>query len=346
MAVRVTGRLAGYTTTSKASAATVAVRLGTLRTAAPTIAGTTAVGSRITARPGTWTAGTAFSYQWYADGRAISRATASTYAIASTQLGKRISVRVIGRKSGYLTVVRTSAATARAPKVATPSISGTAAVGSRLTARPGTWTTGTVFSYQWYANGTAISRATASTLAVTSSRIGAAITVKVTGRKSGYASVAKTSKATLRVPKAVTPTVSGSRYVTRVLTAKPGAWTAGTAFTYQWYANGRAISRATKATLKLGTAQAGKKISVRVTGRKSGYTTVSRTSAATGVIGYPSRTTPASLWNCPSWAPIKGNASSMIYHMPGQRFYNATQPEDCFRTETAARAAGYRKAKV
>lgn len=60
----------------------------------------------------------------------------------------------------------------------------------------------------------------------------------------------------------------------------------------------------------------------------------------------PNRTDPISEWNCPSWAPIKGNASSMIYHMPGQAFYDRTKPEDCFRTESAARAAGYRKAKV
>ncbi len=61
---------------------------------------------------------------------------------------------------------------------------------------------------------------------------------------------------------------------------------------------------------------------------------------------HPSRTSPISAYDCPSWAPIKGNASSMIYHLPGQRYYNATKPEDCFSTESAARAAGYRKAKV
>ncbi|WP_249935140.1 cell wall-binding repeat-containing protein [Mobiluncus mulieris] len=48
---------------------------------------------------------------------------------------------------------------------------------------------------------------------------------------------------------------------------------------------------------------------------------------------------------CPAHAPIKGNANSMIYHMPGQRFYNRTIPEACFATESDARAAGYRKAK-
>ena len=48
--------------------------------------------------------------------------------------------------------------------------------------------------------------------------------------------------------------------------------------------------------------------------------------------------------NCPPMHPIKGNEGSMIYHMPGQEYYSATNPERCFRTEEAARRAGYRKA--
>ncbi|QWZ09684.1 thermonuclease family protein [Nocardioides panacis] len=49
--------------------------------------------------------------------------------------------------------------------------------------------------------------------------------------------------------------------------------------------------------------------------------------------------------NCPSFAPIKGNAPSMIYHRPGQAYYNITTPEDCFRNAASAEAAGYRAAK-
>lgn len=60
----------------------------------------------------------------------------------------------------------------------------------------------------------------------------------------------------------------------------------------------------------------------------------------------PGRTDPISAWKCPSWAPIKGNANSGIYHMKHQRFYHKTKPEDCFSSEKAARKAGYRKSKV
>lgn len=50
--------------------------------------------------------------------------------------------------------------------------------------------------------------------------------------------------------------------------------------------------------------------------------------------------------NCPSWAPIKGNSSSHIFHMPGQRYYVQTHPEMCFSTPAAAVKAGYRAAKI
>jgi len=145
---------------------------------------------------------------------------------------------------------------------------------------------------------------------------------------------------------AAVPTISGSAKVTSTLTASPGAWTSGSTFRYQWYANGAAISGATGKTLALGTAQHGKRISVKVTGSKSGYTTASATSKVTAVVSYPDRTKPVGgSWNCPAWAPIKGNASSMIYHVKGGQFYDKTNPEECFRTEQAARNAGYRASK-
>ncbi|MGF0117721.1 hypothetical protein ACQFYA_15595 [Promicromonospora sp. Marseille-Q5078] len=58
----------------------------------------------------------------------------------------------------------------------------------------------------------------------------------------------------------------------------------------------------------------------------------------------PSRTSPVSKYNCPSWAPIKGNQSG-IYHVPGGRYYKVTTPEECFTTASAARKAGYRASK-
>ena len=55
---------------------------------------------------------------------------------------------------------------------------------------------------------------------------------------------------------------------------------------------------------------------------------------------------PISEDNCPQSAPIKGNQSSGIYHMPGDAYYDVTDPEECFASEAAAQAAGYRAAEV
>ena len=51
----------------------------------------------------------------------------------------------------------------------------------------------------------------------------------------------------------------------------------------------------------------------------------------------------ASTWNCPADKPIKGNAQSGIYHIPGGQYYKETKPERCFATEQDAQKAGYRK---
>ncbi|UOQ90942.1 carboxypeptidase regulatory-like domain-containing protein [Agromyces endophyticus] len=278
--VRVTGSLSGYTTTARTSTATPKV----ITAGAPTISGTAATGSTLTAKPGTWTTGTRFTYQWYANGTTISGATASTFKPTSTQAGKTITVRVTGSQTGYATASKTSPATGKVYLAPTPTITGTPAVGATLTATAGTWTTGSTLTYQWYASGTAITGATAKTLKLSSSQAGKQITVRVTGSLSGYTTTARTSTATPKVITAGAPTISGSAATGSTLTAKPGTWTTGTRFTYQWYANGAAVSGATASTFKPASVQAGKTITVRITGSQTGYATVSKTSAATSKV--------------------------------------------------------------
>jgi hypothetical protein len=48
---------------------------------------------------------------------------------------------------------------------------------------------------------------------------------------------------------------------------------------------------------------------------------------------------------CPDEFPIKGNASSRIYHKPGESSYDATNPEICFASDQAAAAQGFRPRK-
>ena len=53
---------------------------------------------------------------------------------------------------------------------------------------------------------------------------------------------------------------------------------------------------------------------------------------------------------CPDMHPVKGNKAGWqasrpvdpIYHVPGSRYYLATDPEECFATAADAEAAGYR----
>jgi small subunit ribosomal protein S6 len=48
---------------------------------------------------------------------------------------------------------------------------------------------------------------------------------------------------------------------------------------------------------------------------------------------------------CPEDYPIKGNATSMLYHSPGSPSYKRTVPEFCFASVEAAEAAGFKPTK-
>ncbi len=79
----------------------------------PTISGTRRLGRTLTANYGTWTTGTSIAKQWLRDGVVITGATGKTYRLTSADVGKKISVRLIGTKSGYRTAIKVSSQTAR-----------------------------------------------------------------------------------------------------------------------------------------------------------------------------------------------------------------------------------------
>ncbi len=49
---------------------------------------------------------------------------------------------------------------------------------------------------------------------------------------------------------------------------------------------------------------------------------------------------------CPDKFPIKGNATSKIYHLPGTSYYAMTKATICFRSAQAAERAGFRPSKA
>jgi hypothetical protein len=243
---------------------------------------------------------------------------------------------------------------------ATPKIPNAPKVGQKLTASVGTWTAGTTLKYQWYRNGAVIKGATAKSYTTTATDRGTSLTIKVTGSKKGHATKTVTSAKSQAVAAgtltSAVPRISGTAKAGQKLSVTRGSWTAGTKLTQRWYRNGAAISGATGTSYTLKSADAGRTITVKVTGSKAGYTTVTKASAAVRVQAVPkpaAKPKPKPVSNraaprgkgCPSSHPIKGNAGSGIYHVPSGAFYGRTVPEACFKTEAAAKAAGYRKSK-
>lgn len=294
LSVAVTGTKSGYPSKTLTSDGTAAVLTGNLLAGTPTISGSTTVGSTLTAATGTWGPGpVAYAYQWYRSGVAITGATSATLVLTGDDAGKAITVKVTGSKAGYTPVEKTSAGTAAVANgtlsAPVPTITGTVKVGYRLTANPGTWGPAPVtLAYQWKRAGVNIVGATASTYVATSADLGKSLTVTVTGSKAGYTTVAKNSAGTAAVAAgtltAPVPTITGTVKVGYALTANPGAWTSGTTLRYQWYRSGVAISGATASKYVLNGSDYNKLISVRVTGSKAGYTTVTKASANTRAV--------------------------------------------------------------
>ena len=283
---------------SLVSTPTAPVAAGAIDAGAASISGSAKVGQTVTIAPGIWSPGaSALSYEWLRDGAVIAAATGATYVLAAADLGKRISARVTGAHPGYntriVTTVSTAAVVAGSLTTATPTLSGTLAVGSTLTTKTGSWSTGVAFRYQWFRNGIKISGATAVSYKLTSADAGKQISATVTGTKAGFTTVTKASARSVKVLTATTPKIIGTAKVGATLSANKGTWTKGAAFSYQWLRNGAKISGAKGATYRLTSADAGKKITLALTGRLAGHATASKTSVATAGVARATLTAPA-----------------------------------------------------
>ena len=107
---------------------------------------------------------------------------------------------------------------------AAPAITGTAQVGSTLTASTGTWgpTEGTTFTYQWLGNGHPITAATGAMYTPTPDVVGEQITVTVTASKPNYNNATATSAPTNPVSTYAAP-VTGLK-VTPAYTSLTATW--------------------------------------------------------------------------------------------------------------------------
>ena len=309
LTVTATGSLAGYDTVTSASSDSTAQIAGEAFTSTgkPAISPLSATnGSTLTAIPGTWSpdpGASGFTYQWYQGDTVISGATSKTYIVTSGDVGQPISVIVTGHSSGFAATPEQSDSlvpTAAWTTIPTATITGTAKVGSTVTAHAGTWVPtadGVTYSYVWtYGSSTLTatdpSASSTNDFVIPAAALGHTIGVIVTAHAPGYQSTpsvasTKTAAVTSGALTTVVPTVSyeGTLAVGNTLTANPGDWAPGSAtFKYQWYKGSTAISGATKSTYVPTSSVIGSTVKVKITGSATGYTSASATSVATAKV--------------------------------------------------------------
>lgn len=318
--VEVTARVPGRLPTSRVSGESLVYPH---EVEPPQIVGEARIGAELVATPGVMVpAARSVTYRWFVGGAEVDGVDGPRYVVRPGDLGESVRVWAVGTFSvGGWTTWSTSLSSFTAPVVAAdgspgpgtvlpgtppsttppltptprrfasaprPTVSGTARVGKKLTARAGTWKPAATVSYRWLRDGRSISGATRSTYTVTAADRGRRISVRVTARRAGYATTSKVSAARAvpgaRFRSAPRPKVSGTARVGRTLTARAGTWRPAAKVRYQWLRSGKKIAGATKATYRLRAADRGARIAVRVTAVRSGYVSTSTTSRTTAVV--------------------------------------------------------------
>ena len=164
----------------------------------PILSGTGRVGSTMTVTTGAWDNGTVLTVAWYRDDVLIRSGSSRVHILSSADFGKAITVKVTGTLTGYESAAVTSSPMQVLQGTMTavaPSFTGTAKVGSVLTAKTSAWATGAVISYQWLLDGKAIRGATARTYKLLSTQKGKRISLTITQTAPGYVTATKTSAA-------------------------------------------------------------------------------------------------------------------------------------------------------
>jgi hypothetical protein len=161
------------------------------------------------------------------------------------------------------------------PVAKTPTVSGSAKVGDKLTCKE-TTTSGETATFTWDAAGQKIG--TGSSLTVPASVLGKTVTCTVSVKVTGGTASSKTSAPTKKVAQGAAlkatkkPTLSGTGKVGKTEKVAHGTWSpAASTYSYQWYLGSKKIAHATKSSYKLVKADGGKSITVKVTANKTGY---------------------------------------------------------------------------
>jgi hypothetical protein len=189
-----------------ASSSSAAPQAPPRNTSEPRISGTARVGEALRTTRGSWTGSEPieFDFRWFrcqgrgapnaSDCQRISNAENASYVLRQADAGFRIRSQVVAtNEDGSATATSNPTGvvqSARPANTREPSISGTAVVGSRLTANRGEWVGNTpiTYAFQWLRCNTAgqdcaeISGATDNTYAVAAADVNRTIRVRVTAR--------------------------------------------------------------------------------------------------------------------------------------------------------------------
>lgn len=251
----------------------------------PVVTGDAVTGSVMKVSAGTWSVPSdrlTFTYNWLDGSKTVSGAT---FTPEQPQVGKTLAVLVTASAPGYTTAwVKVTAPKPVTARESTRAITGTLTVGSKVTLTPDPWydRAGITSDVHWLRNGVQIAGAYGWSYVLTkadaSTKLSAYVNPTATGGK--YQTINASARVAGLPLISATPTIAGTVKVGNVLTVQRGTWSWGTAFTYRWLRNGVVISEAYASTYKVRTADKGTKLTVRVTGSRFGYTTVSRTSGA------------------------------------------------------------------
>ncbi|MGY3318387.1 hypothetical protein [Arthrobacter sp. TE12232] len=260
----------------------------------PVLTGDAVIGTAMTATAGTWSEpaeNLTVIYYWQSPDGKVS-ATGPTFTPNMTQLGTTVTLIATATAPGYTTawakVTAPKPVTAPDPtQTKAPAIRGNATVGMELYTYTGDWSfrdSEVKESRQWLRDGAPIAGATGRRYTLVGADFGKKISLRVTSTLDGRTLKIQTVDASAKVAAAAlssaTPTIAGTVKAGTVVTANPGTWTWGTAFKYRWLRNGVPIYGATESTYKVRSADRDKRITVRVTGSRLGYTTVTQTSGA------------------------------------------------------------------
>lgn len=188
--------------------------------------------------------------------------------------------------------VAAGAANAEVANTVPPSVTGTARYGEVLVADPGTWTPdGVTFTYRWLSDGVAVSGADSRRFRPRMADIGAQVSVEVTGSRDGSDPATAVSEPVgIRrgvIESLELPAVTGRARFEHVLTATAGTWDRKVdRVRFQWLRDGVVVRGATGRRHRLGVADFGHRMSVRVRVAKEGFRRAEAFSRPTRRVGH------------------------------------------------------------